>query len=167
MKQQCYLAAIYLNWLLLVGGAGYLLFTHRYGFAFTWLIVLPLAMRGYIHAFPSFSQAMGYGTVNDCQAELIKTTASRDNSTTVKVTLYTALGCPFCPIVEKRLRALGESLGFEIEKIDVTLRPDLLASKDIQAVPVVEVEERRLQGNATSEQLTEVILGKPAVAGTE
>ena len=162
MKQQCYLAVIYGNWLLLAGGVGYLLFTHRYGFAITWLIVLPLAMWGYIRAFPSLSQARGYGRVDDSQAH--DATASRDNGTVAKVTLYTALGCPFCPIVEKRLEALRETIGFEIEKIDVTLRPDLLASKSIRAVPVVEAGGRRIQGNATTDALSELILGQPALA---
>jgi hypothetical protein len=54
-------------------------------------------------------------------------------------------------------------MNFEIEKIDVTLRPDLLASKGIRAVPVIEVGERRIQGNATSEKLTSLILGEPAL----
>ena len=59
MKQQCYLAAIYLNWLVLVSGVGYLLFTHHYGFAIAWLIALPLGMWAYFRVFPSISQAMG------------------------------------------------------------------------------------------------------------
>ena len=87
----------------------------------------------------------------------------QQNSTVVTVTLYTALGCPFCPIVEKRLLALRESMNFEIEKIDVILRPDLLASKGIRAVPVIEVREHRIEGNATSEKLASLILGKSAL----
>ena len=55
------------------------------------------------------------------------------------------------------MQALRESMNFKIEKIDVTLRPDLLASKGIRAVPVIEVGERRIEGNATSEQLANLI----------
>jgi glutaredoxin len=163
MKQQCYLAAIYLNWLVLVAGLGYLLFTHHYGFAILWLVALPLAMWAYFRVFPSISQAMGYGKVDDQPANGADRPEPLRNGSHLTVTLYTALGCPFCPIVEKRLQALRESMNFEIEKIDVTLRPDLLASKGIRAVPVIEVGERRIEGNATSEKLTSLILGEHAL----
>ena len=162
MKQQCYLAAIYLNWVLLVGGVAFLLFTHRYAFAIAWCIAFPLALWSYIRVFPSLSQAMGYGKVDDHPAQHPE---AQPNRQSVAVILYTALGCPFCPIVEKRLRALQESMNFKIEKMDVTLRPDLLASRGIRAVPVVEVGGRRIQGNATSEQLSELILGERTLAG--
>jgi glutaredoxin len=163
MKQQCYLAAIYLNWLVLVAGLSYLLLTHHYGFAIAWLVALPLAMWAYFRVFPSISQAMGYGKVDDKPEHDAALPELQHNSAHLTVTLYTALGCPFCPIVEKRLQALRESMNFEIEKIDVTLRPDLLASKGIRAVPVIEVGERRIEGNATSEKLTNLILGEPAL----
>ena len=163
MKQQCYLAAIYLNWLVLMGGVGYLFFTHHYAFVIAWLIILPLALWAYVRVFPSISQAMGYGKVDDNRPPDLEGFDSQLNSKAVVVTLYTALGCPFCPIVEQRLQALKESMKFQIDNIDVTLRPDLLASKSIRAVPVIEVGERRIQGNATSEQLTNLILGKPAL----
>jgi glutaredoxin len=163
MKQQCYLAAIYLNWLVLVAGLSYLLLTHHYGFAIAWLVALPLAMWAYFRVFPSISQAMGYGKVDDKPAHSADRPDLHPNGSHLTVTLYTALGCPFCPIVEKRLQALRESMNFEIEKIDVTLRPDLLASKGIRAVPVIEVGERRIEGNATSEKLTSLILGEPAL----
>ena len=106
---------------------------------------------------------MGYGKVDDKPAHDAERPELQHNSTAVRVTLYTALGCPFCPIVEKRLQALQKSMNFEIEKTDVTLRPGLLASKGIRAVPVIEVGERRIQGNATSEKLASLILGKSAL----
>lgn len=164
MKQQCYLVAIYLNWLLLVGGVGCLLYIGRYGFAMAWLIFVPLVLWLYIRVFPSISQSMGYGEVHDHPAQNI--TDSNQNRTASTVTLYTALGCPFCPIVEKRLSALRKRMSFELKKIDVTLRPDLLSSKGIRAVPVIEVGERRLQGNASSEQLSELICGRTALLGS-
>ena len=160
MKQQCYLAAIYLNWILLVGGVSYLLITHHLAFAIAWLIALPVVMWAYIRLFPSISQTMGYGRVDDRPVPSSFEPGMLRNESPGTVTIYTALGCPFCPIVEKRLRALQENMGFRIEKIDVTLRPDLLRSKGIRAVPVVEVGDRRLHGNATSEQLTRLIADK-------
>ena len=165
MKQQCNLAAIYLNWLLRAGGIGYLLWTHHYGFAIAWLLMLPFALWTYIRVFPSISRAMGYGKVDDQPPQDAPAPELTRNNTAITVTLYTGLGCPFCPIVEKRLLALREGMNFKIEKIDVTLRPDLLASKGIRAVPVIECGERRIQGNATTDQLQNLIVGKPALVG--
>mgnify|MGYP005848395887 CR=1 FL=1 len=72
---------------------------------------------------------------------------------------YTALGCPFCPVVKRRLLALQSQLGFELTELDVTARPGLVTAKGIMSVPVVEVGETRLVGNATSEQLARLIQG--------
>lgn len=150
MKQQCYLAMIYLSWVLLVGGLIFFIFEHRFLLALGWVLLLPLAMWGYIRAFPSLSQMMGYGRIQDEPAR----TESRSQT---EVRLYTALGCPFCPIVKQRLSGLRERMGFQLEEIDVTLKPGLLAAKGIRAVPVVEAGSRQLVGNATSEQLAELI----------
>jgi glutaredoxin len=76
-----------------------------------------------------------------------------------EVRLYTALGCPFCPVVKQRLIALSDQMSFPLKEIDVTLKPSLLAAKGIRAVPVVEAGERQLVGNATSEQLAALISG--------
>jgi hypothetical protein len=46
---------------------------------------------------------------------------------------------------------------FSLEEVDVTLRPGVLMAKGIRAVPVVEAGDRLLTGNATSEQLAELI----------
>ncbi|MFQ5690706.1 MAG: glutaredoxin family protein, partial [Gemmatimonadota bacterium] len=73
------------------------------------------------------------------------------------------LGCPFCPLVEGRLRTLAEEMGFEFEHVDVTLRPELVRTKRIRSVPVVEVGDRRLVGNATSRELVDLIAGRVEV----
>jgi glutaredoxin len=86
----------------------------------------------YVSAFPSISRLLGYGSV-------------------------AAVGCPFCPIVRHRLHALREALGFELEEIDVTLRPGLLVAKGIRAVPVVEVGGHTHVGNATTAELESFI----------
>ncbi|MGD0009084.1 MAG: glutaredoxin family protein [Terriglobia bacterium] len=152
MKQQCYLAMIYLNWIVLAGGLGFFIFKGFYVLALAWLALLPLAMWAYIRVFPSLSQFMGYGRVDDQPAQ-------RLGRVPTKVTLYTALGCPFCPVVKRRLMALREQMEFSLEEVDVTLDPGLLIAKGIRAVPVVEAGDRRLAGNATSEQLAELISG--------
>jgi CBS domain-containing protein len=48
-------------------------------------------------------------------------------------------------------------MDFTLEKIDVTLKPQILISKGISAVPVVEVGKNRLVGNATTDQLAALI----------
>lgn len=152
MKQQCYLAVIYLNWLLLAGGVTVLAWKGLYLAAIAFVVLLPLAMWTYIRVFPSISRAMGYGEVRDEPAEILLRISTQ-------VTLYTALGCPFCPIVKARLMALKPQMDINLREIDVTLKPELLIAKGIRAVPVVEVGDRRLAGNATSAQLAELILG--------
>jgi glutaredoxin len=152
MKQQCYMAVIYLNWLVLAGGLLYCVIKGHYGFALLWLLLIPLAMWVYIRVFPSISSLMGYGRIDDQPAQ-------NPGHVPARVTLYTALGCPFCPVVKRRLMALRETMQFSLEEIDVTLKPGVLMDKGIRAVPVVEAGERRLAGNATSEQLAELISG--------
>jgi hypothetical protein len=50
-------------------------------------------------------------------------------------------------------------MNFSLEEVDITLRPGILVAKGIRAVPVVEVGDRRLDGNATSAQLADLISG--------
>ena len=150
MRQQCYMAAVYLNWLVLAGGLVFFVIKGHYGFALLWLVLIPFAMWVYIRVFPSISQAMGYGRIDDQPAR-------NPPHAPTKVTLYTALGCPFCPVVKRRLMALRQTMAFSFEEIDVTLRPGVLMEKGIRAVPVVEAGERCIAGNATSEQLAEMI----------
>jgi CBS domain-containing protein len=57
----------------------------------------------------------------------------------------------------QRLEALQKEMDFTLERIDVTFKPQTLVSKGISAVPVVEVGNERLVGNATSEQLADLI----------
>ena len=152
MKQQCYMAVIYLNWLVLAAGLGFFVIKGLYGLALLWLVLIPLAMWVYIRIFHSISQLMGYGRIDDRPAQKLPHVPA-------KVTLYTALGCPFCRVVKRRLVALRQSMEFSLEEIDVTLKPGVLMEKGIRAVPVVEAGGRRLAGNATSEQLAELIAG--------
>jgi len=152
MKQQCYMAVIYLNWIVLAAGLGFFVVKGHYGLGLLWVVLIPLAMWAYIRIFPSISQHMGYGRIDDQPAR-------NHAHAPTKVTLYTALGCPFCPVVKRRLMALRETMEFSLEEIDLTLKPGVLMDKGIRAVPVVEVGGRILTGNATSKQLAEMIGG--------
>lgn len=123
-----------------------------------WLLIVPGLKWGYLRVFPRLSKWKGYGSVDDQRPAAIVPNAR------VEVTAYSVLGCPFCPIVERRLEALQKEMDFSLTKIDLTLRPQLSASKMIRSVPVVEVGNRRLIGNATTQQLAQLIGGAPASA---
>jgi predicted DsbA family dithiol-disulfide isomerase len=94
---------------------------------------------------------MGYGSVQDQPATKVARTS-------VRVVLYTGVGCPFCPIVERRLKELQSKMDFDLGQVDITLKPGLLISRGIRALPVVEIGEARRVGNGTSEQLAQFIL---------
>jgi len=150
MKQCCHISMIYCSWALYLGGLVLLSWREQFAFAAAWLIAGPLLQWLYILEFPRISRFLGYGPVSDEASDV----AGRSSA---KVTLYTALGCPFCPILEQRLKTLQKQLGFILETIDVTLRPDLVASKGIRSVPVVQAGGRSLIGLVTTKQLAEAI----------
>jgi len=150
LPQQCPLPFLYLSWVVYIGGTVFLAATGDFALAGLWLIVLPTAWWLYVRWFPDLSPHLGYGRVDD---EAPTAIAPHQ----VRVTMYSSLGCPFCPLVEERLRALQQEMGFELERVDVTLRPELLRAKSIRSVPVVEVGERRLVGAATTRELAELI----------
>ena len=98
---------------------------------------------------------MGYGSVEDKAPNKV-------TSAPTQVTIYTALGCPFCPIVKERLMELRRAMGFSLSEVDVTLKPGVLIAKGIRALPVVECGGWRVEGNATSERLANLIAGSYA-----
>ena len=152
MKQQCHIAFIFLSWIIYLGGMIFLIWRGFYVHAFAWLFFAPLFQWAYVHFFPKLSQYMGYGSIEDKPALLVE---KRD----IQVTLYTGLGCPFCPVVKERLIKLSSRMGFQVKDVDVTLKPGVLLAKGIRALPVIEVGENRLTGNLTSEQLARFIEG--------
>lgn len=152
MKQQCPMVFIYLFWALVIGAPVVFALNGEYVLAVAWVVVLPVAQWAYVRTFSHTSRFLGYGRVDDRPADQV-------SSSPVTVTMYTALSCPFCPIVKSRLQALQERMGFELREVDVTLRPDLLKGKGIRAVPVVEVEGRTLAGHATTQELAALIQG--------
>ncbi len=150
MQKRCLIWTIYFSWAVYAGGLAYFAWHARWAFALGWLLAVPLVQWLYIAKFPALSSFMGYGRITDEPSQVTRPAPAA-------VTLYTALGCPFCPLMEERLRELQKSLGFELHKIDVTLRPDLLAGKGIRSVPVVEVGGRLLVGLVTSKDLAAAI----------
>jgi glutaredoxin len=158
MKPQCYMAMLYLNWVVYLGVIAWAGLTGRYFFSLAWALGFPAFMLAYMAIFPRFSRVLGYGSVEDHSAA-VSGGAGEGGSSQPEVTLYKAVGCPFCPIVERRLDELEAQGGFTLRTIDVTLRPGTLAAKGIKAVPVVEAGGQRLTGNATSQQLAALVEG--------
>jgi glutaredoxin len=152
LPQHCPLPFLYLAWVVYIAGTVYLAATGEFTLAGVWLIVLPTAWWLYVRLFPSLSPYLGYGRVDDAEPAAVVPQH-------VRVTMYSSVGCPFCPLVEERLRVLKQEMGFELEHVDVTLRPELLRAKSIRSVPVVEVGDRRLVGHATTRELAELIGG--------
>jgi glutaredoxin len=150
MKQQCNISYVYGSWLILICGLIFHLFRGNYVQAGLWVFFIVICLWLYVRYFPSISRYMGYGSVEDLQPKNIRPVKTN-------VTLYTGLGCPFCPIVKKRLKELQLKMGFDLKEIDITLRPELLIQKGIRALPVVEVGKAHWVGNATSEQLATFI----------
>ncbi len=87
------------------------------------------------------------------------------NTTAVKVTLYTANVCPFCPIVRQRLIELKQQMSFELDEVDVTFQPQIVLQKGLRSVPVIEAGGRFLVGNATSAQLVAFLTEAAQEAG--
>jgi len=150
MKQQCHISFVYSSWLILAGGMIFYLIRGNYAQAGLWLFFTALFLWLYVRNFPSLSRYMGYGSVEDRPATEVASSSG-------KVVLYTGLGCPFCPLVKRRLTDLQSRMMFELKEIDVTLKPDLLISKGIRALPVVEIGDVRWVGNGTSEQFAQFI----------
>jgi len=148
MKQQCPLPFVWLTWMGLPLLALLLGVTRGWQAAVFVLVVGVAGQLAYVRGFPRISRWLGYGSVADEPAGQVAKDLTR-----TKVTLYTANVCPFCPIVRKRLLDLREGMGFDLEEIDVTFRPQLVLRKGIRSVPVVEAGGRLLVGNATSAQL--------------
>ena len=121
-----------------------------------WSAVVPLGKWAQLRTFRRLSTLFGYGSVADRLPSAVR-------QSTGKVTLYQAMGCPFCPLMLERLNALQRRMGFTLDVVDVTLHPQTLARFGIRSVPVVEAGGRHLLGNATSEQLADLIAPAEAV----
>ncbi|NIA28857.1 MAG: hypothetical protein GWP06_02955 [Actinobacteria bacterium] len=52
---------------------------------------------------------------------------------------------------------MQRNLGFDLLEVDVTFRPDIIKSKGIRSVPVVEFNKKLLTGHSTSAQLAKLL----------
>jgi glutaredoxin len=161
MEQRCYLWSIWLTWV------GLPLLAIAIGLRIGWpagLFVFAVGIVSqvlYVRWFPSISHWVGYGSVSDIPAPAVGALAQPS-----RVILYTANVCPFCPIVRRRLADLQQRMGFELQEIDVTFRPEIIRAKGLRSVPVVEANGHLLVGNATSEQLAALLQGRPEPPGS-
>lgn len=148
MKQQCYLAALYGSYAVLLVVIAWQWVTAGWVAAALAAIVGSIALWAYVRNFSRLSRFLGYGRVDD------RASPSDLRPIGGEVTLYVATGCPFCPIVEKRLRSVAQRMGMAVRRVDVTLRPDILVRRSIYATPVVErAGGAVLVGNATTDEL--------------
>jgi glutaredoxin len=165
MKQQCTLPHLYfavaMFVILYAGGVVFFAFEDNWPVLLLWLVLLPGARWVSLRLSPFTSKWRGQGSVTD------KLPASVVNKVHVEVAFYSHNGCPFCPIVKRRLDALQKEMNFTLTKIDLTFKPQVASSKGIQSVPVVEVGKERLFGNATTEQLAQLIAGAHTLAPSD
>ncbi len=159
-QQECTVRSLYFTGAVyavgFVAGLVLLAYARNWSGFLLWLVFIPFLKWAYLRFFPRISVFRGYGLIGDkMPAETAKAP--------VKVTYYSLLGCPFCPIVERRLKVLQKEMDFTLQTVDLTLRPRISEDKKIRSVPVVEVGGDRLVGNATTEQLAELI-GRSRIA---
>ena len=154
--QQCNVAGLALGWIGYAIGVGYFTYRQQWVVALLWIAGLPSLRWALYRSFHRVSRFLGYGRIAD---RFSSNSPLRANPRVgpVAVNVYTFFSCPFCPIVLARLQALQKQMGFTLQMIDVTLKPQTLMTKGIRSVPVVEVGEHRLVGNSTTEQLAALI----------
>jgi glutaredoxin len=158
-EQQCNVAGLALGWIVYPLGLGYFLYRQQWVGALLWMAGVPCLRWALYHFFPRISHFLGYGRIVDTSAVLPAAPAN-PGTVPIGVRFYSFFGCPFCPIVLARLQALQSSMGFTLEMIDVTLKPQTLIAKGIRSVPVVEVGTHRLVGNSTTAQLAALIAAR-------
>jgi glutaredoxin len=160
-KQQCYVASLALGWIGYAVGWAYFGYHHQWVVVLLWIVGVPSLRWALFYFFPHISRFLGYGRIVDKFAPIPPPHAN-PSAAPVAVNFYSFFSCPFCPIVLTRLQALQKQMGFTLEILDVTLRPQMLLTKGIRSVPVVEVGDHRLIGNSTTEQLAKLIALSPA-----
>jgi glutaredoxin len=145
--QACRLSSVWMTWTVVPTVAVMIGVTRGWWLAFFVTAVAVVAEFAYVRAFPYLSAMLGYGSVEDVKPPAATVIV------VPRVTFYSALGCPFCPIVRRRLEELQRRLGFELVVEDVTFRPQRLTEKGLRSVPVVEAGGHFLVGHATSDAI--------------
>jgi hypothetical protein len=150
-RQFCSVAGLYRIWGAYAVGITILAVATNWLGLILFAVLVPLGKFAQIRYYRRLSPLFGYGTLaQDVQAQ---TTGSAPRV----VTFYSAMGCPFCPIVLKRLEALQPKMGFTLERVNLSVHPRFAISKGILSVPTIEVGDTRLIGNVSSSQLAELI----------
>ena len=152
-SQRCQVSTLYRIWLAYAAGLIIIAILRHWIALLVWACATPIGKWLQVRHYRYFSAWFGYGKLEEDR----KAPSPVRVPTTTAVTYYRALGCPFCPTVGERLRALQQQMGFDLRVVDVTLQPQFLAKLGIRSVPVVDVDGRRLVGSATSQQLAELI----------
>lgn len=160
-QQQCTLANLRFSLaglaILYLGGLFFYTGRRDWPGLMSWLVLLPCALWLGLRFSPLTAKWRGYGSVRDALP-------SKVAKTPVEVTVYSHNGCPFCPVLMRRLKALQKQMDFTLREIDLTFKPQVAVDKGIKSVPVVEVGGSRLLGNTTTEQLAEFVAGANAPA---
>jgi glutaredoxin len=155
-KQQCTLGNLYsvLTSLTILYAGGLVFYAYKRNWLglCVWLILLPCARWVGLRLYPFTAEWRGYGSLADKLPLGVK-------KNHVEVTFYSHNGCPFCPILRTRLKGLQKEVGFVLTEINLTLKPQVAKKEGIRSVPVVRVGDNRLFGNATTEQLAQLIAG--------
>ena len=155
-KQQCYVPGLALSWIGYAVGLAYFSYQRQWVVVLLWMAGVPCLRWALFYFFPHISRFLGYGRIVDKFAPIPPPHAN-PSAAPVVVKFYSFFSCPFCPIVLARLQALQKQMSFTLETFDVTLKPQMLLTKGIRSVPVVEVGEHRLIGNSTTEQLAKLV----------
>src|ERR687887_1463308 len=149
MKQECRLFSVRAIWSVLAVVVLALGVTRGWPAAVFAVMVGALVQVGFVRNFRHVSHWLGFGGADDVRPAHLPTSAGP----IPRVTLYTAAGCPFCPLVRQRLHDLQQELWFELDEHDVTFRPGQAGGRAIRSVPVVQVDGRILVGHVTSDAL--------------
>ena len=152
-EQRCNVVGLALSWIGYAAVLAYFSYQRQWIVCLLFMLGVPSLRWALFHFFPHISRFLGYGRIVD----KLPAIGPHHRSAPVTVNFYSFFSCPFCPIVLARLQALQNQMGFTLKMFDVTLNPQMLIAKEIRSVPVVEVGERRLVGNSTTEQLVSLI----------
>ena len=150
-RQFCSVPGLYRIWGAYAVGIAVLAVTVHWIGLVLFAVLVPLGKFAQIRYYRRLSRLFGYGKVAEDVLPQRTATAPR------VVTFYSAMGCPFCPIVLERLEALQPKMGFTLERVNLSLHPRLASSKGIRSVPTIEVSGARLIGNVSSSELAELI----------
>jgi len=159
IKQQCGLTRLYFALVMfsIIYAGGIIFFAYRKNWLILllWLVGIPIARWASVRLSGFTTKLRGYGPVID-------RLPSGVSKAPIEVAFYSHNGCPYCPIVKQRLEALQKEMGFTLTKTDLSFKPQVATSKGIRSVPVVEAGSERLVGNATTEQMAQLIASAQA-----